>query len=87
MIARLALFGLRFETLKAKLLLGAAILSSAVALRVWDINHQRNIGAAGVIEDSKEQGRKANEKSAEDRRKSDTPDAAERLRKSACRDC
>ena len=83
-ISRTALW---LATWKARAIVAASLLASVVAWRVWDKEHQRAIGAAEVITASKEEGAKANAKSAEDRRKSDTPDAAERLRKSACRDC
>lgn len=66
---------------------GFVIVSALVLALIVNNSHQRDLGAKNVLVASKEQGAKANEKSAEDRRKSDTHDAAERLRKSACRDC
>lgn len=83
-VARLALW---LATWKARAIVGASILACAVAWRVSDKEHQRAIGAAEVVTASKQEGAKANAKNEAVRARADTPGAAERLRKSACRDC
>lgn len=50
-------------------------------------NHGVTDGKTEIIETSKEEGKKANEKATAAHDAARKPGAAERLRKSACRDC
>lgn len=78
-----------FGTITGRLVLGAGIVASLVALRAWDVSHQRGVGRQQVVATSKKEGAKANAKSAQVRSDAAKPGAARRLLSdpAVCRDC
>lgn len=63
------------------------VISLLVGWYAWNNHKQRQIGEERVIARSVKFGNAANEKSENYRAAADKPGAAERLRKSVCRDC
>lgn len=78
-----------FGTLWGRVALGAGLVASLLLLRAADKSHQQGIGAAKVVEASKENGAKANEINRKVRVRAAEPGAADRLRRDplSCRDC
>jgi hypothetical protein len=76
-----------FGSLIGRVALAGGLFASFVAWRAWDIHQQRSIGAERIIQTSKAEGKKINEKNRAVTNRSEQPGAFDRLRRDSCRDC
>jgi hypothetical protein len=83
MIALIAFFG----TLWGRVAVAGGFLAALIAAWVGFAIHYEHKGAAAVIQKSKLEGQKINEKNRSITDRAREPGAFDRLRKDSCRDC
>lgn len=80
--------GFVFDTKLGKLVVAGVLAVFTFGVWLWQHDNKVEVRAeAKVLERSAEAGNKANEKATKAHDAAARPGAAERLRKSACRDC